>query len=195
MTKRKIYIAIAAALTVASLVLGIRAWNLMTPTPTTVDTAPTPSSSTSTPSALAAEPTPGAPPAPSELAIVVTAEMAYSPTLTPPNFVDVFQLVDTEHGYLRTSGTTYLVAHSYAKGYGAPGNAWEELVVGDTFTQGGSLWQVDRVATPGHGDIADQPVWTNDPELIVLITCLSRGPGNPATNNYLISGHRLGSAP
>ncbi len=196
MNKKRLYLAAAALLALAAILLGIRAYVLLTPTPTTVQVAePTPSASSTALAADEPTSTPTAPPLPaSRLSIVATAELAYSSTLTPPDFTNVFQLVDDAHGYYRTGGTTYLVAHSYAKGSGAPGNAWEALVVGDVFAQGGSLWQVDLVATPGNGngDIAAQPVWTNDPDLIVLITCLSRGPGNPATNNYVIRGHRVG---
>jgi hypothetical protein len=117
--------------------------------------------------------------------------MRWSSTLTPADFVNVFHLVDPAHGYRASGGTTYLIAHSYAVGHGAPGNAWEKLKVGDVVSYGGHRYQVNRVATPGKGGIASQPVWVNDPDMLVMITCVSRGPGNPATNNDVIRLERI----
>lgn len=175
----------AAALVVLAGALGFNAAYQTTPTPETVTVAPSVSPSTEAVDRGTYTVTDA------KLTIDPTAEMKFAPVLEPADFTNVFQLVDSEHGYLRTGGTTYLVAHSYAKGSGAPGNAWETLVVGDLVIHGGQLYEVDLVATPGHGDIADQPVWTNDPETLVLITCLSRGAGNAATNNYVIRAHRV----
>jgi hypothetical protein len=134
--------------------------------------------------------TPSATPAPYSgpvaLAVAATGTMTYSPTLQPTDFVNVFQLIDPAHGYLATGGTTYLIAHSYAKGFGAPGNTWEKLVVGDVVAYAGHYYQINRISQPAKGGIASEPVWNNDPQMLVMITCTSRGPGNPATNNYVI---------
>jgi hypothetical protein len=162
-----------------------------------VISAPTPNVVTQSPSYSPALPlTPATPdPSPSPtpysgpvaMTVNATATMPWSPTLDPSNFTDVFQLVDPAHGYLATGGTQYLVAHAYEKGTGAPGNTWAALKVGDVVSHQGAFYRVTRISTPPKGDIAQEPIWFNDPNLLVLITCLARGAGvGLATNNNVI---------
>lgn len=129
---------------------------------------------------------------PVAMTVASTETMKWAPQLEPKDFVHVYQLVDESYGFYATGGTTYLLTHSYAVGHGAPGNTWEKLVVGNVVKYNGYFYQVNRVSTPAKGEISKEPVWTNDPNMLVMITCVSRGPGNPATNNYVIRLVRIG---
>jgi hypothetical protein len=131
---------------------------------------------------------------PVTMTVAATATMKWESVLEPTDFVNVFQIVDPAHGFYASGEATYLIAHSYAKGYGAPGNAWEKLVVGNIVEYNGSFYEVNRVATPIKGTLASEPIWGNyglDPNALYMITCESRGPDSPATNNYVISLERL----
>lgn len=131
---------------------------------------------------------------PVALTVSATSTMTWSSELTPSDFVNIFQLVDPAHGFYASGEATYLITHSYAKGYGAPGNAWEKLVVGDVVGYNNAYYKVDRVSTPAQGAIGSEPIWGNigfDPDMLVMITCDSRGPGQPATNNYVIRLEKL----
>lgn len=128
---------------------------------------------------------------PVTMTVAATATMKWAPELEPSDFVNVFELVDPSEGFYATGETTYLIAHSFAVGSGAPGNAWEKLIVGDVVNYAGAYYKVDMVSTPAKGAIDSEPVWVNDPDMLVMITCVSRGPGNPATNNYVIRLERI----
>jgi hypothetical protein len=174
----------AAAAVIMAGVFGVVALQDSVPTKVIVHSLPAPKPSiTSTPTAM---PTPTPYTGPVALTVTATATMKWSNPIEPPDFVNVFQIIDPDHGYTNTC-TPYLIAHSYARGYGAPGNAWEKLVVGNVVSYGGKFYEVDYTATPVKGTLAQQPVWgaCSSTEL-VMITCSSRGPGNPATNNFVI---------
>lgn len=129
---------------------------------------------------------------PVAMTVKATATMKYATTLEPADFKNVFQMVDEAHGYYATGGTTYLVTHSYAAGSGAPGNAWEKLTVGEVVKYNNHFYQINRVATPAKGDISKEPIWYQDSSMLVMITCKSRGPDNPATNNFIIRLEQIG---
>lgn len=180
-------IAVAGLLAIAA-VFAVFAVNDNIPTPRVVHTLKP--AAVSTPTATPA-PTPTPYSGPVAITVAATATMKFTPVLQPADFVNVFQIVDPAHGYYATGETTFLVTHSYAKGYGAPGNAWEKLTVGEVVAYGGHFYRIDYTATPAKGQLYDEPVWGNDPDELVLITCSSRGPGNPATNNFVIRAEQL----
>lgn len=130
---------------------------------------------------------------PVAMTVATTATMKWSPVLEPSDFVNIFQLVDPAKGFYASGETTYLITHSYAAGSGAPGNAWEKLVVGNVVEYDNHFYEINRVSTPAQGDISEEPIWTNDPNMLVMITCVSRGPGNPATNNYVLRLEKIGT--
>ena len=189
MRSNKIRIIVASLLVTGAIISGVLGFLALTPTTNTVTvlSTPSPSNSEETP-----EPTPTMYSGPVKFNVTSTATMVWAARLVPPDFVNVFQVVDPEKGYYQSGGTVYLVAHFYAAGVGpngqiAPGNEWETLVVGDVVTYNNTFYQVNRIGTPAQGDISNEPIWVNNPEDLVLITCLSRGAGFPATNNFAIS--------
>jgi hypothetical protein len=172
----------AACLMLAAAGFGLQTVIADTPTPRAVHTAPP---ATATPfNGPAAVPAPYT--GPIALTVTPSATMVWSANLDPANFVDTFELVDPGHGFYLTGGTRYTIAHSYAKGSGAPGNAWEALRAGDVVAFPDGDYRVDLVSTPAQGAIGAEPVWFNDPAMRVMVTCESRGAGQPATNNVVI---------
>lgn len=184
-TRQNMAIGAGASLGLA-VALALIAVGMLTPTARTVHSSPVATYSPTPPPTASAAPTPPPYTGPVAMTVAPTATMAWSPTLTPPDFVNIFSLVDPAHGFYATGGTHFLITHSEARGFGAPGNAWEKLQVGQVVSYAGSLYRINLVSTPPQGDIASEPVWFNDPNMLVMITCLSRGPGNPATNNVVI---------
>ena len=180
---------IAALCFLGGIVCGVIAIHVLTPTPNKVEVLPTPTETVEVDEISA--PVPPVYDGPVKFTVAPTATMTWSPRLEPADFVNIFQLVDPEKGYYESGGTVYLISHSYAAGSGAPGNEWETLVVGDVIIYNNMFYQVNRIGTPAQGDIASEPIWTNDPDNLVLLTCLSRGPGSPATNNFAISLNRI----
>lgn len=183
MRKKVIYVLIALCALGAIFFGGLFIYNNI-PTKETVQTLHTPKTEIIIPRTT---PTPYT--GPVTMTVAATSTMKWESVLEPTDFVNVFQIVDPSHGFYATGEATYLIAHSYAKGYGAPGNSWEKLVVGNVVKYNGYFYKVNRVSTPIKGTLASEPVWGNyglDPNMLVMITCKSRGLDSPATNNYVI---------
>jgi hypothetical protein len=180
--RRTLVAAGACIALVAAVGLAVQTVHADTPTPRTVQVAPRPTATPFHGPSAAPAPYDG----PVALTVTPSATMTWSPNLDPSNFVDTFSLVDPDHGFYATGGTHYTIAHSYAKGSGAPGNVWEQLTVGQVVAYDGKLYRINLVSTPAQGAIAAEPIWVNDPNMLVMITCLSKGPGVPASNNVVI---------
>lgn len=184
-TRQNMAIGAGASLGLA-VALALIAVGMLTPTARTVHSSPVTTYSLTSPPTASAAPTPPPYTGPVAMTVAPTATMGWSSTLTPADFVNIFSLVDPAHGFYATGGAHFLITHSEARGFGAPGNAWEKLQVGQVVGYAGSLYRINLVSTPPQGDIASEPVWFNDPNMLVMITCLSKGAGQPATNNVVI---------
>lgn len=148
-----------------------------TPTPTTEVTEPV------------AEPTPEPSTA---LTISDVRAMGWTGTLDPPDYTNVFELRDAEEGWLADTAAGPRVLLTHAMSFGnppAPGNAWQELAVGDRIEALGSTWTITERAEAPKSFPTDDPALMErivgaGPGTLVLITCV---PGwTKATHNLIL---------
>lgn len=105
--------------------------------------------------------------------------------LTPPDFDNVFEVLDASAGYGGTSETLRLMlAHATSEGNPrgpSPGNAWLTLVPGDTVTIPSGDYTVTEVWDAHKSDYSTQPpldtnTWAEYNGALVLVTCVPRPP-------------------
>ncbi len=136
-----------------------------------------------------------------DLDVPLGALDAVDGVITPPGFTSAYVVRNLGvplSGNAR--GTTFVVMHSLRGGGVAPGNALVDVaggtarvhagdairVDGTTFTVTSSrLVARDRIAT-------DSDVWADTPDRLLLITCLLRADGSPASDNLVVTAERRG---
>ncbi len=122
-------------------------------------------------------------------------------TITPPGFTSAY-LVRNLGAHLTTpdAGTVYVVAHAIRGGGVAPGNYLADLAthsarvsVGAEISAAGVTYRVTGVESVNKTALpTDRSVWTNTPNRLVIVTCLERADGKPATDNLVVYATRTG---
>jgi hypothetical protein len=121
--------------------------------------------------------------------------------IDPPGIDDAYVL--DNHGALPrdgAGGTVFVAMHAVNRGT-APGNLVTDpasgtfaVQTGDQITVDGAAYQVDDTELRPKADTAaDSGLW--DPSIagrLVVVTCLPNTAGGPATQNAVITAHRLG---
>lgn len=151
-----------------------------------VTSAPADTENTTEPPSEASLPTPTV----HTLTITDLKTMAWSPTVYPPNFTDVFEfeLVDSQ-GVV--SETRYLTAHAVGPTSDkppGPGNLWSDLRTGDRVVVQGQNYMVTAVEeTPkAWSDDLDARFKERVPGRLILVTCIPLEQGGTATSNRVI---------
>lgn len=107
--------------------------------------------------------------------------------LVPPDFDNVFEVLDANAGYSGTSETLRLMlAHATSEGNPrgpSPGNAWLTLQPGDTVTIPSGAYEVSEVWEAPKDQYEWQPpladdTWTEYNGALVLVTCVPRTPAD-----------------
>ena len=160
------------------------------PSPTVSESQGSFSASSAPPSASPSE-TPSTPAAPlPEPGVAITSvnTMPYSPVWNPPDRGDSWwQIVDPEHGYPQDGGTDYVLAHACPGGTCA-GDRIRMLDAGDTVEYRGELYVIEQKLEIQKTEIADQDIWTHDPNRVVVITCIiDPATGESHENDILIA--------
>lgn len=155
-------------------------------TPAEVEAAPPPAVVTPEP-APEPEPTPEPEPLPDpSVDIAETHEMEYSPIWDPPDGGEYFwQVVDSDAGYPRTGGTTFVLAHA-CESQTCAGDALRTLEPGDTLTFKGDLYRVDSKTPAMKDEIGDLPIWTHVPGRLVLFTCIIETTWDQSDKNEIL---------
>jgi len=120
--------------------------------------------------------------------------MGFAETLDPPDYSGIFEIRDAVHGYPAdtSSGPRFLLAHATSPGRTpAPGNAWQQLSVGDRVEALGTTWRIaERVEAPKSWPTDDPALveltFGAGPGTLVLITCVPRWEGR-ATHNLILT--------
>lgn len=146
------------------------------------------------------EPVPAPEPS-TTLTITEVLPMAKAATLDPPDYVNIFEVRDDAHEYFAdtTVGPRFLLTHAMSLGNApAPGNLWQELVVGDRIEALGSTWSItERVEAPKSWPTDDPALKERTlgagPGTLVLITCVPRWEGR-ATENLIVIAELEGTS-
>jgi len=119
--------------------------------------------------------------------------------VTPPGFTSAYEIrsIGTTPSHPE-AGTVYVVAHALRNGGTAPGNYLTDirrqrsrLGPGTIVTVAGVDYAVTGARNVPKSVLAeDAATWTNTPNRLVVITCLERADGSPATHNTVITATR-----
>lgn len=194
-----------AAIAALALIVSLASCSATQPAtpPQAVERVPAASASvpTTAPAPDAKDPAgPSAPEPATTLVISDVLPMAWTGTLDPPNYTDIFELRDETHNYLAdtAAGPRFLLTHAMSLGNPpAPGNLWQELAVGDRIDALGSNWRiVERVEAPkswptDNPALMDRTVGAG-PGTLVLITCVPRFEG-AASHNLILTATKEAS--
>lgn len=195
---------LASLAAAVALVLGLSACaaaptHVAPPTLNRPSATSTPALSTPMETATPAEPVSEPEPTPA-LTITGVEPMAFAATLDPPSLDGTFEIRDDEHGYAADSavGPRFLLAHATSPGRApTPGNAWQELAVGDRIEALGSVWRIVERVEESKSWLTDDPALVErtfgaDAGTLVLITCVPRWEGR-ATDNLILIAQQEGT--
>lgn len=100
--------------------------------------------------------------------------------ITPPGFKKAYHI----------RGRNMVVMHSVHTG-NAPGNPLRKSSPGDTIETLGALWRIDSIENVAKPDLPHmRDIWTDQPDRLVVITCLQRAQGR-STHNIVITATRI----
>ena len=123
-------------------------------------------------------------------------------SITPPGFASAYWVrnmgVSVADG---DKGTVFVVMHSVRGGGVGPGNYLidvqhqkAKVAVGSTIRVDDATYAVTGAeAVPKTNLAADQSVWANTPDRLVVITCLQLPSGGPSHDNMVITATRVAS--
>jgi len=116
-------------------------------------------------------------------------------TITPPGFTSAYWVRNHGAAYDHPdAGTVFVVMHSLRNGGVGPGNFLidvnsraSRLRAGDLIEVGRTTYVVTATNTVAKSNIGGQKeVWANEPDRLVVITCLQRAEGGPSHENVVI---------
>lgn len=115
--------------------------------------------------------------------------------LTPPGFTSVYAVRNLgTTAATPKNGTVYLVTHSLRGGGKAPGNYLTDVTgqkaavsKGEAVFVGSTEYTITTTQLVAKTDIgAQNTLWTDTPNRLVVITCLEKPSGAPSTDNLVV---------
>jgi len=121
--------------------------------------------------------------------------MTVSAVIDPPDYVSVFEVLGlNSYGLEIPESSVFLATHALSRGGHAPGNYLVNdndeatLQPGDEIFVNGVVYEFTHAISMSKTDLPfSQEVWNNDPNRLVIITCVPRDNGR-AVDNIILFG-------